>query len=145
MNESEYIDVLIGVSNHNFIVQPKQFNKGSESAEEAKKTMAVLAYKSVQEGYGIYRQVGDRLFQLNVDEEYPMIAKIERIVAEQNGYARTSHDEARIERGKALSEALSYQGRMDREAIDNRRRSRYESMIEEDEAAENSNTIARRY
>lgn len=140
MNESEYIDVLIGVSNHNFVVQSKPFNKGSKEAEEAKKTMTILAYKSVQEGYGVYRQVGSQLLQLNVDEEYPMVAEIKRFVAEQNGYARTSHDAARIERGKALSEALSYQGRMNREAIENRREARYESMIEEAETEEMSNT-----
>ena len=51
--------------------------------------------------------------------------------SEERGYARTPWDRRRIERGKALTEALSFDARMQQEAIERRRAARYEEMIEE--------------
>ena len=53
--------------------------------------------------------------------------------SEPEGYARTIHDSARIERGKALSEALSTQARLNTESIQQRRNERYEEMISQAE------------
>lgn len=49
--------------------------------------------------------------------------------SEPEDYARTIYDSARIERGKALSEALSTQARLNTESIQQRRSERYEEMI----------------
>ena len=53
--------------------------------------------------------------------------------SEPEGYARTTHDSARIERGKALTESLSTQARLNTEAIQQRRNERYEEMISQAE------------
>lgn len=84
MNESEIIDVLIGISNHNFIVQPTSFDKGSNEADYAKKTMAILAYKGMKEGYGIYRKVDDKLIEIHPEVDYPMIMELEKKFAVEN-------------------------------------------------------------
>ena len=79
MNENEIVDVLVGVSDHNFIVQQKEFSKGSLEAEEAKQTMVILAYKGMKEGYGIYRHDGNSLTELHPEVDYPMILELEKI------------------------------------------------------------------
>lgn len=53
--------------------------------------------------------------------------------SEPEGYARTIYDSARIERGKALSEVLSTQARLNIESIQQRRNERYEEMISQAE------------
>ena len=53
--------------------------------------------------------------------------------SEPEGYARTIHDSARIERGKALTEALSTQARLNTESIQQGRNERYEEMIRQAE------------
>lgn len=59
------------------------------------------------------------------------VGKIED--SEPEDYARTIHDSARIERGKALSESLSTQARLNTEAIQQRRNEKYEEMISQAE------------
>lgn len=84
MNETEIIDVLMGITDHNFIVEPTSFNKGSNEADYAKKTMAILAYKGMKEGYGIYRRVEDKLLEIHPEVDYPMILELEKRFAEEN-------------------------------------------------------------
>ncbi len=84
MNETEIIDVLMGINDHNFIVQPTSFNKESKEADYAKKTMAILAYKGMKEGYGIYRRVDDKLLEIHPEVDYPMILELEKRFAEEN-------------------------------------------------------------
>ena len=48
--------------------------------------------------------------------------------SEERGYARTPWDRRRIERGKALTEALSFNARMQQEAMQRRRDEMYENM-----------------
>jgi hypothetical protein len=79
MNENEIVDVLVGISNHNFIVQQRTFPKGSIEAEEAKQTMVILAYKGMKEGYGIYRQNGNSFTELHPEVDYPRIIELEKI------------------------------------------------------------------
>lgn len=84
MGEIEIIDVLMGITDHNFIVQPTSFNKGSNEADYAKKAMAILAYKGMKEGYGIYRRVEDKLLEIHPEVDYPMILELEKKFAEEN-------------------------------------------------------------
>lgn len=59
MYESEVVDVLVGVSEGNYIVEQKQVQKGSKQAEEAKQVMAVLAYRGMKEAEFIEKLVMD--------------------------------------------------------------------------------------
>ena len=49
MYESELVDILVGISEGNYIVEQRQVQKGSKQAEEAKQVMAVLAYRGMKE------------------------------------------------------------------------------------------------
>lgn len=84
MKETEIIDVLMEITDNNFIVQPTSFNKGSNEADYAKKTMAILAYKGMKEGYGIYRRVEGKLLEIHPEVDYPMILELEKRFAEEN-------------------------------------------------------------
>ena len=68
MYESEMVDILVGISEGNYIVEQKQVQKGSKQAEEAKQVMAVLAY----------RGVGKSFMQLHPEVDYPMILELEK-------------------------------------------------------------------
>jgi hypothetical protein len=48
MYESELVDILVGISEGNYIVEQRQVQKGSKQAEEAKQVMAVLAYRGMK-------------------------------------------------------------------------------------------------
>ena len=61
MYESEMVDILVGISEGNYIVEQKQVQKGSKQAEEAKQVMAVLAF-----------------MQLHPEVDYPMILELEK-------------------------------------------------------------------
>lgn len=76
MNESELIDVLVAINHHNFIVEQKQFDKGSKEAEHAKASIAVLAYKGMKEGYGIYRQVNNKYVEIHPEVDYPKLFEL---------------------------------------------------------------------
>jgi len=76
MYESELVDVLVGISDGNYIVEQKQVQKGSKQAEEAKQVMAVLAYRGMKEGHGIYRRVGNGYTELHPDVDYPFILEL---------------------------------------------------------------------
>ena len=84
MNETEIIDVLMGINDHNFIVQPTSFNKESKEADYAKKTMAILAYKGMKEGYGIYSRVYDEVLRIHSEVDYAMILELEKRFAEES-------------------------------------------------------------
>lgn len=64
MYESEMVDILVGISEGNYIVEQKQVQKGSKQAEEAKQVMAVLAYRGMKEGSAIYRKVGKKFYAI---------------------------------------------------------------------------------
>lgn len=76
MYENEYVDVLVGINNGNFIVEQKPVYKGSKEADEAKQVMAVLAYRGMKEGRGIYRKVGNVFTELHPEVDYPMIHEL---------------------------------------------------------------------
>lgn len=78
MYESEMVDILVGISEGNYIVEQKQVQKGSKQAEEAKQVMAVLAYRGMKEGSAIYRKVGKSFMQLHPEVDYPMILELEK-------------------------------------------------------------------
>ena len=75
-------------------------------------------------------QVKPLLAQI-LDSKDNTVGKIEG--SEPEDYARTMYDSARIEKGKALSEALSTQARLNTEAIQQRRNEKYEEMISQAE------------
>jgi hypothetical protein len=70
MYESELVDILVGISEGNYIVEQRQVQKGSKQAEEAKQVMAVLAYRGMKEGSAIYRKVGKNFMQLHPEDQY---------------------------------------------------------------------------
>ena len=78
MYESELVDVLVGISEGNYIVEQKQVQKGSKQADEAKQVMAVLAYRGMKEGHGIYRKVGNGYMELHPDVDYPKLLELVR-------------------------------------------------------------------
>lgn len=78
MYESELVDVLVGISEDNYIVEQRQVQKGSKQALEAKQVMAVLAYRSMKEGHGIYRKVGNGYVKLHPDVDYPKLLELVR-------------------------------------------------------------------
>ena len=46
--------------------------------------MAILAYKGMKEGYGIYRKVDDKLIEIHPEVDYPMIMELEKKFAVEN-------------------------------------------------------------
>ena len=49
MDETEYVDVLIGISNGCYIVEKKEFQKNSMEAQEAKEMLKILVSKGIKE------------------------------------------------------------------------------------------------
>ncbi len=91
MYESELVDVLVGISDGNYIVEQKQVQKNSIQAEEARQVMAVLAYRGMKEGHGIYRKVGNGYTELHPDVDYPKILELVRVMEakeQENGRSR---------------------------------------------------------
>jgi len=68
-------------------------------------------------------------FELNLPSEKNNISSTTEF--QDNGIARTNHDERRIERGKSFVESMSFQGKELQETIQKRRDERYEQMISE--------------
>ena len=64
MYESELVDILVGISEGNYIVEQRQVQKGSKQAEEAKQVMAVLAYRGMKEGSAIYRKSWKKFYAI---------------------------------------------------------------------------------
>lgn len=70
--------------------------------------------------------------QLEVDQELKALGtKIEEIDSTTDNTAKTLNNMRRLERGKALTEALSSRAREQQEEIQQRRNEMYEKMIEE--------------
>lgn len=89
MYESELVDVLIGVSEGNYIVEQRQVQKGSKQADEAKQVMAVLAYRGMKEGHGIYRKVGNGFMELHPEVDYPMILELVKTFQAEESNSRS--------------------------------------------------------
>ncbi|HJJ08256.1 MAG TPA: hypothetical protein OIM65_02935 [Bacilli bacterium] len=101
--------------------------KGVEQLEEIKRQKELSGdTDSVAKINETLNQVKPLLAQI-LDSKDNTVGKIEG--SESEDYARTMYDSARIEKGKALSEALSTQARLNTESIQQRRNERYEEMI----------------
>ena len=77
MMDKKYIDVLIAVREGCYIIEKKEFEKGSTEAIEAEKMLIILAYKGMKEGNPIYRKVGDKLEEANLEVDYPYLLELE--------------------------------------------------------------------
>lgn len=71
------VDVLVGVREGCYIIEKKEFEKGSDEAVEAEKMLIILAYKGMKEGHPIYRKVGDKLEEANLEVDYPYLLELE--------------------------------------------------------------------
>lgn len=101
--------------------------KGIEQLEEIKRQKELSGdTDSVAKINETLNQVKPLLAQI-LDSKDNTVGKIEG--SEPEDYARTMYDSAIIEKGKALSEALSTQARLNTESIQQRRNERYEEMI----------------
>ena len=89
MYESELVDILVGISEGNYIVEQRQVQKGSKQAEEAKQVMAVLAYRGMKEGSTIYRKVGKNFMQLHPEVDYPMILELVKTFQAEESHSRS--------------------------------------------------------
>lgn len=89
MYESEMVDILVGISEGNYIVEQRQVQKGSKQAEEAKQVMAVLAYRGMKEGSAIYRKVGKSFIQLHPEVDYPMILELVKTFQAEESHSRS--------------------------------------------------------
>lgn len=79
MYESEYVDVLLEIKDDLFyIVEQKQFYKGSNEAEEAKQVMYALAFRTIKDGGKIYRKVGDAFVEIYPNIDYPKLLELVR-------------------------------------------------------------------
>ena len=70
MNQLEKIDVLMGISGHNFIVTEKEFEVNSTEAGYAHQMMSVVAGKAISDGYSLFRQVGGSYIKLEPETYY---------------------------------------------------------------------------
>lgn len=105
--------------------------KGIEQLEEIKKQKELAGdTDSVAKINETLNQVKPLLAQILGSNDNTVVKTED---SEPEDYARTIHDSARIERGKALTEALSTQARLNTEAIQQRRNERYEEMISQAE------------
>ena len=86
MYESELVDILVGISEGNYIVEQRQVQKGSKQAEEAKQ---VLAYRGMKEGSAIYRKVGKSFMQLHPEVDYPMILELVKTFQAEESHSRS--------------------------------------------------------
>ena len=86
MYESELVDILVGISEGNYIVEQRQVQKGSKQAEEAKQVMAVLAYRGMKEGSAIYRK---SFMQLHPEVDYPMILELVKTFQAEESHSRS--------------------------------------------------------
>ena len=101
--------------------------KGVEQLEEIKRQKELVGdIDGVAKINETLNQVKPLLAQI-LSSKDNAVGKTEN--SEPEDYARTIYDSARIERGKALSEALSTQARLNTEAFQQRRSERYEEMI----------------
>lgn len=75
MNKLETIDVLMGISGHNFIVTEKEFRINSAEANYAHAMMSVVAGKAISDGYNLFRQVGGSYIKLDPEIYQPSCQK----------------------------------------------------------------------
>lgn len=105
--------------------------KGVEQLEEIKRQKELVGdIDGVAKINETLNQVKPLLAQI-LSSKDNAVGKTEN--SEPEDYARTIYDSARIERGKALSEALSTQARLNTESIQQRRNESYEEMISQAE------------
>lgn len=77
MYESEYIDVLSEIKdNLIYIVEQRKFCKGSNEAEEAKRIMATLTFRTIKNGDKIYRKVRNALVEIHPNIDYPKLLEL---------------------------------------------------------------------
>ncbi|MBQ7139933.1 MAG: hypothetical protein IJO32_00340 [Bacilli bacterium] len=88
MHQTEYIDVLIGTSNGCYIVEKKEFEKGSKEALEATEMLKALALKGMKEGHPIYRKHGDKLVEANLEVDYAYLLELELLPKEGRSIGR---------------------------------------------------------
>ena len=80
MYESELVDILVGISEGNYIVEQRQVQKGSKQ---------VLAYRGMKEGSAIYRKVGKSFMQLHPEVDYPMILELVKTFQAEESHSRS--------------------------------------------------------
>lgn len=76
MEEKELIDVVVNFENKMFFVVSKEFIKGTKEAENAKATLAIIAYKAMNEGYRIFKKDEKGIKEIFPEIDYPNLLEL---------------------------------------------------------------------
>lgn len=77
MGETEYVDVLISISNGCYIVEKKEFQKNSMEVQEAKEMLKILVSKGIKEGHPFYRKQGNKLVEVDLEGDYAHLLELD--------------------------------------------------------------------